>query len=71
MSSSVMRTPEAARYISKSASWLNKSRADGSGPPFMRLGATVVYSASDLDGWMAARRVAANDNTRIAARTAA
>ncbi|CAG0956720.1 MAG: hypothetical protein F9K19_10525 [Rhizobiaceae bacterium] len=60
--SMVMRTPEAARYISKSPSWLNKSRADLSGPPFMRLGATIVYAVSDLNNWMADRKVAANDN---------
>jgi predicted DNA-binding transcriptional regulator AlpA len=62
-----MRTPEAARYISKSPSWLNKSRADGSGPPFMRLGATIVYAATDLDTWMSDRKVAANDNQRARA----
>jgi predicted DNA-binding transcriptional regulator AlpA len=66
MSSSVMRTPEAARYIAKSASWLNKSRLDMSGPPFMRLGSTVVYAAADLDAWMRDRLVAANDNARTA-----
>lgn len=57
-----MRTPAAAEYISKSPSWLNKSRMDGTGPAFMRLGSTIVYDAADLDQWMGARRVAANDN---------
>lgn len=66
MSTNVMRTPEAARYISKSPSWLNKSRTNLSGPPFMRLGSTVVYHAADLDAWMRQRLVAANDDTRSA-----
>ncbi|WP_192359486.1 DNA-binding protein [Mesorhizobium mediterraneum] len=59
-----MRTPAAAAYISKSPSWLNKSRMDGSGPAFMRLGGSIVYDSSDLDAWMTERRVAANDNGR-------
>ena len=66
MNGRVMRTPEAACYISKSPSWLNKSRADGSGPPYMRLGTTVVYASGDLDEWMRSKLVAANDNTRSA-----
>ncbi|TGS61807.1 DNA-binding protein [Mesorhizobium sp. M3A.F.Ca.ET.174.01.1.1] len=65
-----MRTPAAAAYISKSPSWLNKSRLDGTGPSFMRLGSTIVYDSADLDAWMASKRVAANDNAQIAARAA-
>jgi predicted DNA-binding transcriptional regulator AlpA len=70
MSGNVMRTPQAALYISKSQSWLNKSRSNASGPPFMRLGGTIVYAATDLDAWMHERRVAANDNQEVAARVA-
>ncbi|MCM2399441.1 helix-turn-helix domain-containing protein [Rhizobium sp. S95] len=66
---SLLKTPQAAAYIAKSASWLNKSRMDGSGPVYMKNGGSVVYRPLDLDAWMASnRRTAvydfANDNQR-------
>jgi hypothetical protein len=67
MSTMKMRTPDAAAYILKSTSWLNKSRQTRTGPAFLRLGGTIVYDAIDLDAWMAANRVGANDNERARA----
>lgn len=69
MSSEKFNTKEAAAYICKSASWLNKSRMSGAGPIYMKIGGGVVYAKSDLDAFMAgARRTAiyahANDNAR-------
>lgn len=75
MSSEKLKTAEAAAYIGKSASWLNKSRMTGGGPIYMKIGAAVLYAPRDLDVWMAScRRTAvydfANDNQRIAERAA-
>lgn len=51
-----LTTSEAAAYIGKSASWLNKTRMNGSGPVYLKLGGSVRYSPSDLDAWIAAQR---------------
>lgn len=72
MSTGKMKTAEAAAYIRKSTSWLNKSRMTGSGPVYYKAGATVSYALSDLDAWLAGcRRTAvydhANDNRRAMA----
>ncbi|MGO4564799.1 helix-turn-helix transcriptional regulator [Rhizobium sp. 2YAF20] len=76
MSSKKFTTPEAASYIGKSASWLNKTRLTGVGPVYLKIGGSVRYDASDLDAWLAGmRRTAvydfANDNVRSAIRVAA
>ncbi len=69
MSITKMKTDEAADYIGKSVSWLNKSRMTGGGPTYLKLGGAVRYLQSDLDAWlMGSRRTAiydfANDNNR-------
>jgi predicted DNA-binding transcriptional regulator AlpA len=51
-----LRTPAAADYLGYSESTLEKKRLTGDGPPFVRLGRTIVYDTRDLDGWLAARR---------------
>lgn len=72
MSTVKMNTKEAAAYIRKSVSWLNKSRMTGTGPVYIKVGATVTYLTSDLDAWLNSfRRTAvydfANDNERASA----
>lgn len=67
-----MTTKEAAIYIRKSASWLNKSRTTGTGPVFVRNGGTILYFRSDLDAWLnSSRRTGiydhCNDNERARA----
>ncbi|SFB52677.1 T5orf172 domain-containing protein [Rhizobium sp. NFR07] len=47
-----LNTKEAAAYIRKSVSWLNKSRMTGTGPAFVRNGGTVLYVKVDLDSWL-------------------
>ncbi|GJL87157.1 MAG: hypothetical protein DHS20C03_08660 [Minwuia thermotolerans] len=39
-----------------SASWLNKARCTGEGPPFYKFGSRVVYSRRELREWAASRR---------------
>lgn len=75
MSIGKITTKEAAAYIGKSASWLNKSRMSGSGPVYMKIGGSVRYSVDDLDAWLTGKRRTAiydfaNDNA-LAGRAAA
>jgi hypothetical protein len=72
MSSEKFNTKEAAAYIRKSASWLNKTRLNGSGPVYLKVGATVLYLRSDLDAYLAGTRRTAiydfcNDNAKAQA----
>lgn len=69
MSSEKMTTADAATYICKSASWLNKSRMTGDGPVYLKIGGAVRYLRADLDAWLAGKRRTAiydfaNDNRR-------
>ena len=51
-----LRTPAAADYLGYSESTLEKKRVTGDGPPFIRLGRSIVYDTRDLDAWLAERR---------------
>jgi hypothetical protein len=51
-----VRTSAAAAYIGCSPSKLNKSRLDGSGPPFYRVGSCIVYDLDEIDSWLLMRR---------------
>ncbi len=66
-----MNTKEAAAYLRKSASWLNKTRLSGTGPVYLKVGGTVTYLRSDLDIYLSSQRRTAvydfaNDNERTA-----
>ena len=53
----VFRTREAAAYIGLAASTLEKLRANGEGPQFLRLGNRAVgYDLRDLDRWLDQQR---------------
>ncbi len=47
----MLRTPEAARFLSLSPSTLEKHRIFGTGPKFIKLGGRVVYKLEDLSAW--------------------
>ena len=51
-----LRTAEAAAYCGSTKSTFEKMRLRGDGPPYLKLGATVVYDTCDLDAWLATRR---------------
>lgn len=52
-----LSTPEIAEHLGVSASWLNKLRMWGEGPPFYKLGARcVVYELAEVDRWVEAHR---------------
>lgn len=53
--SQTLNTHEAAAYVGLSYSTLTKLRLTGGGPPFIKLGARVVYRVSDLDAWLESR----------------
>jgi excisionase family DNA binding protein len=55
MSETILRTADAARYLSLAESTLEKLRVYGGGPTFVRLGTRAVrYRREDLDSWLAA-----------------
>jgi predicted DNA-binding transcriptional regulator AlpA len=44
----LIHPPEAARFLALSDSWLAKSRVEGDGPKFIKIGRAVRYRRSDL-----------------------
>ena len=56
MSARYLRTKEAAEHCGSTKSSFEKRRVQGGGPPFIKMGRTVVYALTDLDTWMAERR---------------
>jgi predicted DNA-binding transcriptional regulator AlpA len=52
----VMSNMEAANYLRRSQSFLNKLRCSGGGPSFVRIGRRIGYLQQDLDEWLLARR---------------
>ena len=52
----LLRTAEAARWLGLSHRTLEKLRATGGGPAFLKIGRAVRYSAEDLARFMAAHR---------------
>ena len=58
-----MRTKAAAEYLGLSEKTLNNWRSTRSdGPPYLKVGASVVYLQSDLDAWLnQCRRTSTSD----------
>jgi predicted DNA-binding transcriptional regulator AlpA len=48
---------EAAEYCGCSLATLETKASRGGGPPFIKVGAKVVYLQRDLDAWLNSRRV--------------
>jgi hypothetical protein len=48
-----MTVSEAAAYLRRSPSFLNKRRVSGGGPAYLKLGASVLYERRALDQWLA------------------
>src|SRR5215217_7129670 len=61
-----LRTPAAADYLGYSGSTLEKKRLTGDGPPFIRLGRTIVYDTRDPDAWLATRRATSTSDRQPA-----
>ena len=45
-------TKEAAAYLGRSASNLEKFRVFGGGPKFIKAGRLILYRKEDLDAWL-------------------
>jgi hypothetical protein len=57
MSSSIYtNTRGASDHTTFSASYLEKLRGVGGGPPFIKVGKAVRYKLSDLDAWLAEQK---------------
>jgi excisionase family DNA binding protein len=55
--SPILLTPkQAAQYLSVSVSWLAKRRADGDGPPYIKMGRVVRYERSALEQYKKSRQ---------------
>jgi hypothetical protein len=52
-----LRSKPAAEYLDIGESTLAKLRCYGGGPPFAKLGNTVIYDIADLDAFAEARKV--------------
>ena len=52
----LLTVPEAANSLSVSASYLNKLRVTGGGPPFVKIGARVAYDPADLADWLSKQK---------------
>lgn len=53
----LLTTHEAAARLHKSQSWLEKLRARGGGPVYVRLGGEVLYLPNDVDEFVLKNRV--------------
>jgi predicted DNA-binding transcriptional regulator AlpA len=47
---------ETAAYLGISKSFLDKSRLDGTGPVYLKIGRRVAYDLGDLEIWIASRK---------------
>lgn len=47
---------DTAEYMQISKSWLAKSRLNGDGPPFIKVGRLVLYDLNDVDTWLSDRK---------------
>jgi hypothetical protein len=54
-----LREPGAADYIGLTQAYLRATRSGRGtpGPPYVRIGRTIVYRISDLDAWLEEHRV--------------
>ncbi len=60
----LLRPPQAAEYVGVSKSKLAKLRMDGyreKGPPFIKLGASVLYRRRDLDAWLTSNTITSTE----------
>ncbi len=48
----LLNQKEAAEILKKSTAWMERSRWDGSGPPYIKIGRAVRYPSSALQAWI-------------------
>ena len=59
----VLTPKQAAGLLSMSTSWLAKQRLKGGGPPYIKMGGAVRYSATVLQEWMKGRQRLSTSST--------
>jgi predicted DNA-binding transcriptional regulator AlpA len=47
---------EVSHLLGKSKSWLAKMRMSGDGPPYVKVGRSVLYELGELNTWILNRR---------------
>lgn len=47
---------QVAATLGKSEAWCERSRWDGSGPAYIKIGRSVRYKRSDVDAWLESRK---------------
>jgi predicted DNA-binding transcriptional regulator AlpA len=52
----ILTPKQAAALLNLSTSWLAKARLKGDGPPYIKMGGAVRYSAAVLQEWMRGRQ---------------
>lgn len=58
---------ELAEMLGKSEAWAERSRWDGSGPPYVKIGKSVMYRVTDVEAWLAGQtRTSTSDEGRAA-----
>lgn len=57
----------AAAYLGRSRSWLDKTRASGHGPRFLKIGGRASYRIADLDAYLNSCARETEDSRRAAA----
>jgi len=57
------KTPEAANYTKTSVPNLERKRLRGDGPPYAKIGKSVIYRRADLDAWLARHLVRSTSET--------
>jgi hypothetical protein len=55
--SELLPPPAAAAYVNLSENTLAGGRSYGTGPAYIKIGGRIFYMRSDLDAWIASRRV--------------
>lgn len=48
----MLRVEDVAAITSLSASYLNKLRGSGMGPPFRKIGRAVLYDTAEVQSWL-------------------
>lgn len=51
-----LRPEEAAKRLGIPKNLLAKMRTTGEGPPFFKIGGSVIYTKTDVDVWLASKR---------------
>lgn len=52
--SQLLNQTEFCNHARKSEAWAERARLEGTGPPYIKIGRSVRYRASDVEDWLEA-----------------